>query len=775
MQRAGRVVAGVIVGALGMVSVAMAPVARAQQPTHGTAPAPVLTVPPLGSAALAELKAGLGVHTRVLVIGAHPDDEDTPLIAWLARGHRAETAYLSLTRGDGGQNLIGNELGEALGVIRTEELLAARRIDGAHQYFARAFDFGFSKNTEDSFKHWPHDSLLGDVVKVIRAFRPQIIVSVFSGTPRDGHGQHQVAGILAREAYDLAADTVRFPVSVYGPAWTPLKFYRGARFSPDRATISMNVGEYNANLGESYAEIAAQSRSQHKSQGFGSRRVLGVVMDYLTREATRVNEQTAPTQEHSIFDGIDTTRVVTQDDRDALALAESQVAVEAIAQRERVALGDSVPVRVSVYKAGVLDSASVRTIYAHGTSLTQPYWLARPRIGDLFAFASDSISDDEREKQDWLSVPVSVPGRNAPILVRVPAVYRYADPVRGDIQRPLVVAPAVSVTLSRDVELARAGVAFERAFEVTLRSSLAQPCSLSVHLILPAGMTAVTPPMTVVLDPGATRVVTFTARGTLPAGVYDVRAEATDGHTTYARGYLPIEYEHITPERMYRDAVVHIHSVDVRMANIGRIGYVQGVGDNVAPTLRELGVSVTMLDPAAFPVTDLSVFPVIVVGTRAYQANQTLIDNNAYLLNYVKRGGHLVVQYGQGEMQRPGVMPYPVTLARIAARVTEEDAPVRIINPKSRFLNTPNRITAADFDGWVQERSVYMPSTFDPRYETALEMNDTGEPPNRAAILTTPFGKGRYTYVTLALFRQLPAGVPGGVRLFANLLTPATP
>src|SRR5690349_461411 len=204
------------------------------------------------AADLAELIRGLGVNTRVLVIGAHPDDEDTQLIAWLARGRQVETAYLSLTRGDGGQNLIGNELGEALGAIRTQELLSARRIDGGRQYFTRAFDFGFSKNAEETFQHWPKDSILGDVIRVVRAFRPNVMVAFFSGTPRDGHGHHQVSGILAREAYELAADTVRFPVAGYGPAWTPSKFYRSARQNMDGASLRMNVGEYDALLGRSY-------------------------------------------------------------------------------------------------------------------------------------------------------------------------------------------------------------------------------------------------------------------------------------------------------------------------------------------------------------------------------------------------------------------------------------------------------------------------------------------------------------------------------------------
>ncbi|MBC7788626.1 MAG: PIG-L family deacetylase, partial [Anaerolineae bacterium] len=222
-----------------------------------------------GTPALAELVDGLGVSMRVLVVAAHPDDEDTRLITWLARGRSVETAYLSLTRGDGGQNLIGNELGEALGVIRTEELLAARRIDGAHQYFTRAYDFGFSRSAEETFAHWPREEVLGDVIRVVRDFKPHVIVSVFSGTPRDGHGQHQVAGMLAREAYDLAGDATRFGEQEFGAPWTPLKFYRSASFRPEDATLSYNAGKFNALLGRSYAEIAAESRSQHKSQAFG--------------------------------------------------------------------------------------------------------------------------------------------------------------------------------------------------------------------------------------------------------------------------------------------------------------------------------------------------------------------------------------------------------------------------------------------------------------------------------------------------------------------------
>ncbi|WP_291162685.1 PIG-L family deacetylase [Gemmatimonas sp. UBA7669] len=262
--------------------------------------------PERGAAALGSTLAGIGTTGRVLTVAAHPDDEDTPVIAWLARGRHVETAYLSLTRGDGGQNLIGNELGEALGAIRTQELLSARRIDGGRQYFTRAYDFGFSKNAEETYEHWPKDSILGDVVRVVRAFRPHVIVAFFSGTPRDGHGHHQVSGLLAREAYELAGDTVRYPVQEFGLPWTPSKFYRSARQVPDSATLRINTGEYDPLLGRSYYEVSAESRSQHKSQGFGVLQRKGVMYAYLSREASRVGPDDARS-ERSLFDGVDTT------------------------------------------------------------------------------------------------------------------------------------------------------------------------------------------------------------------------------------------------------------------------------------------------------------------------------------------------------------------------------------------------------------------------------------------------------------------------------------
>lgn len=721
---------------------------------------------------------------RVLWIAAHPDDEDTQLIAWLARGRRVETAYLSLTRGDGGQNLIGNELGEALGVIRTEELLAARRIDGAHQYFARGYDFGFSKTADETRKHWPQDSLLNDVVTVIRAFRPHIVITTFSGTPRDGHGQHQISAIVARQAYNLAADTVRFPVRTFGAPWTPLKFYRLARFSPQDRTIAINVGEYDPYLGMSYQEIAADSRSQHKSQGEGTLRRKGVVWDYLTREDSRVPAP-APKDETSIFAGLDTTKLLVQDGRVTPPQLPSPIAVEAVADRRALAVGDSARITMTVYNRGRVpvvispvefqrvtvapDSSYRWTEWLVGKEITQPWWLAQPRNGDLFTPKIDGISEDERERRSWAHVTVQPVG-GAQMEIASPIVFHYVDRVRGDVQQPLIVAPGISITLEQALAMARANGPFNQLVRTTLRSAMSDTVPVTVTLTLPRGLSADSLSRTVTMAPGSVRTLAFRVRGKLSRGSHVITATASAKGQAFRAGYVPIDYPHIEPQRIYRPSMLAINAVDVVLPARLNVAYIPGVGDNVAPVLQQLGVPLTIIDPDDIPQTDLGKFTAIVVGPRAYQASASLQSNNDYLLAYVRNGGRMVVQYGQGEMQRPGIMPYAITLKQPAERVTDENAPVTFTDPKSPLLNAPNKITQEDFRDWVQERATYMPSTFDSHYRTMLAMNDPGEQPNRAAILAAAYGRGTYIYVPLALFRQLPAGVPGAARIFANLL-----
>lgn len=724
---------------------------------------------------------------RVLWVAAHPDDEDTNLIVWLARGRNVETAYLSLTRGDGGQNLVGNELGEALGVIRTEELLAARRIDGAHQFFGRAYDFGYSKTADETRKHWPQDSLLQDAITVVRAFRPHIVATTFSGTPRDGHGHHQISAIVARDAYNLAADTVRFPVDQFGAPWTPLKFYRLARFSPQDRTLAINIGEYNPYLGLSYQELAADSRSQHKSQGFGTLIRKGVVWDYLTREDSRVPAPPAK-EETSIFAGIDTVgKAIVRDGRTNPPRRPPPIELEAVADRQAVALGDSARISLAIFNRGRVpilipaikvdgkpriilpDSAYRWTQWYIGREISQPWWLATPKNGDLFAPKISGISEDARELRRGARIFVSSSATGL-ISLSTPIVFHYVDRVRGDVQRPLIVAPGISITLDQAVSMARANGPFNQLLKTTLRSALSDTTPVTVTLSLPRGLSADSLARTVVMAPGATRTLAFKVSGALPRGTHQIGATATAKEKSYRTGYIPIEYPHINPQRIYRPSTVTINAADVVLPPKLNVAYVPGVGDNVAPVLQQLGIPLTIVDADDLPQNDLSRFTAIVVGPRAYQASPTLQDNNDYLLAYVRNGGRLVVQYGQDEMERPGIMPYPITLQQRAERVADENAPVTFTDPRSPLLNAPNNITQDDFSGWVQERALYMPTTFDPRYRAMLAMSDPGERPNRAAILAAPYGRGTYIYVPLALFRQLPAGVPGGARIFANLL-----
>ncbi len=836
-----------------------------------------------GAVALGEAVAGLDVTTRVLLIGAHPDDEDTQLLTWLARGRQVETAYLSLTRGDGGQNLIGNELGPLLGMIRTEELLAARRLDGGRQFFTRAYDFGFSKTAEETFTHWPKDSLLRDVVTVVRAFRPHVIVAVFSGTPRDGHGHHQVSGLLAREAYDAAADTVAWPASsTLGlGAWTPVKFYRAARFAPAEATVQFNVGELSALRGQTYAELASLSRSQHLSQGFGILQRRGASLDYLKLEASRLGPVKV---EQSPLEGLDpdwsrfgaatltplaratldslpaaivavravedltaprlmivplanvvrlirrtqagvrcgdrvcygdvvgedqatrdlATSLETARRRATTALlAASGVMVEATASRELLAVGDTLPVTVSVYNEGpaevTLDTVEVRTASRTGITVPTrmmvsadsavratvplvgdvahgPSWLEIGRRGDVFVLPGAGsmamramAAGEDRISTSSARAVVTIAG----VAVSVdasPVVYRFADPARGERRRPVAVVPPVSVSFANALQYARANIVMHRQIRVQVRSATTTPRSVTVTLEVPRGLTVDTLVRRLALAPMGEATLTFRVDGALPEGKHYLSATASTGDATYRRGWDVIEYEHIRPLRYYQPAITQLQVVKAALPPNPRIAYIAGVGDNVAPHLSELGLAVTMLAPERLAQADLSVFGAIVLGPRAFAASPVLAAEAARLQAYARAGGTVVVQYGQQEMQTPGLLPYPITVARLAERVTDETAPVTILAPAAPVLTTPNRLGASDFADWVQERSTYMPSSADPHWQRLLELHDPNEPPNENALLVAPLGKGAYVYTTLALFRQLPAGVPGAARLFLNLV-----
>ena len=854
-----------------------------------------------GAVALHDISSALGFTGRVLMIGAHPDDEDTQLLGWLARGAKVDAAYLSLTRGDGGQNAIGKELGEALGVIRTEELLAARRVDGARQFFTRAYDFGFSKTAAETYRHWPKDSVFGDVVRIVRAFRPQMIVAVFSGTPRDGHGHHQVSGMLAKDAYEASMDTIRFPVATHGAPWTVSKFYRAARFNAANATLKIDVGTYDAVRGQSLGEIAGLSRSQHRSQGFGVAQPRGTVIDYVRREATRVNEATPAEKEVSIFDGIDPslnrfasttpaaqkpafdslTRVLTMlrtavdvqtpwsalpridvarrllnrwctagiatragmcrgdepiptslapaaadllisavrtyTQLQQLGAASSGLLLEATVNRELVAEGDTATLtlrvtnrgptvaRVSVFtpsSAALPPPDSIAPGEAFMTTLplpsytrTAPWWLQRrpdsllatlgnaivepfTRNGDMFIATASVHDDEQRASHPDASVPALVNG--VPVQLSAPIVHRRVDEVRGQLDTPVMFVPRVSLTIDGGpAGYVRANTAFDRIVTVRVTSNGVIDGPVTVRLHIPRGLTGDGAARSVTLIVGDGVAVPFRLRGTLPRGRHvlsaSVDAIVAGKPVTYASGYERVEYEHIRPQHMYRPAAVALESVETGAAPIGLVGFITGLADNVPPMLAQLGATVETVSASTISEAMLTRYRVIVVGPRALEAQPALAAKMPVLHAWVRNGGTMVVQYQQTDIAKPGMAPFPMTFARPAARVAEEDAAVRVLRADSPLLRRPNRIGPTDWNGWVQERATYMPTTADSAYTAILGMHDPEELENPNALLTANIGKGTYVFTTLALFRQLPAGVPGAARLFVNLLNAGEP
>ncbi|MEP6781887.1 MAG: hypothetical protein ABJC26_18455, partial [Gemmatimonadaceae bacterium] len=808
-------------------------------------------------------------------------------------------------------------LGEALGVIRTEELLAARRIDGGRQFFTRAFDFGFSKNAEETLQHWPRDTIMGDVVRVVRAFRPQVIVAVFSGTPRDGHGHHQVSGILAQEAYVASGDTVRFPVAAFGNPWTVSKFYRRVRVSDASPTTKMNVGEYDPLVGRSYSEIAGDSRSQHKSQGFGVLQQKGAFIDQIGLEASRVTDVKNAASEKSIFDGIDTTwarlralsprrdvqnaldtanvlfaqarQVYRPDDptatvaplaqavrllrvvRDsagvrpsrllagedpfsksrlldyqglsleqrqsmqsrgtvfkqaanaelwnaadvnlqraerALVLA-SGIAVEALAPRPTLPIvevtkrnvPDTMAINLTVYNRGQLpvkfvsanvnigapvgtaatiapDSALHEAPIAQAFYPTAQWWRKTPRNDTWFTATVDSRDDAERELGNSVMAHVKMEVAGVPLTIDAPVVNRVADPVKGELRNPLGAVPGIVIGLERGTEYIRANVPVTRKLNVKILSAYPAAETVHVSLVLPKGLTADSGTRVRVLTPQAPgAIVTFTLKGMVAPGRLQLGALAMHEAVQSATGYYTINYDHITLQRMYAPSGMWLEAVPVKLPVRAHVAYIPGVGDAGIEALQQLDINVDRIEPGAVANTDFSKYTSVVVGPRAYASSDALVAANPRLLDYVKKGGSMIVQYGQQEMMRPGIMPYPIQLARTAERVTDETAEVTVLSPLASALNKPNKIGPDDWKGWVQERATYMPTTFDRNYSPLLQMNDPNEPPNKGALLVAHYGKGTYTYVTLALFRQLPSGVPGAARLLVNLIsnTPSAP
>lgn len=832
-----------------------------------------------GAIGLAQQLRRLSTTASVMMIGAHPDDEDSALLAYLARGENARTAYLSLTRGDGGQNIIGPELFEPLGVIRTEELLQARRLDGGEQYFARAFDYGFSKTLDEAKSKWPEEVLKCDVVRAIRAFRPLVVISRFSGTPSDGHGQHQFAGYISPIAVKAAGDWNQCKDA--GSPWVVKKFYRSQGFSStDQAALQLNTGKYDALYGRTYFEIAIEGRSQHRSQGEGRIELKGDQFSGL-----RLQDQPAVQTETSPFDGIDITiagvasqtsnaeepfakrlnalvrqvadvrskyRVEAPSDIagdlaaiykaavdaqwstrnprskdmmrdlqkkaiDAFRMA-AGIQIDLLSDKETVTPGGELVATLRVFspmanvtfgkteikvpkgyftfeeaptandqQTGQIRRERGRLNELHrikipsDAEMTQPYWLRDERKGEMFDWPN---IDEQTKPFEPQSVSVELVAKIGEFEVPLfqPLEYRFADPSRGEIRRNVAVVPAVSVEIDRSTLLVpRATAVQDRKliFRLTNNSAVALKTKLSRIAPEIPGLRMRFPDGEIELPANGSRSVEaeFSLPGDLQTSPFELLFAAKTGDASFASRLNSVAYPHITTHRFYTPAAVKVVPVNI-LVEKRNIAYVMGSGDEVPEAIRQIGMSVTMLEEKDLASGDLSKYDTIVVGVRATETRPDMMANKARLLDYAREGGNLIIQYQRGQFANSGLPPFPVTTAateRTAAgsisRVVDENAKITIAKPEHPFFSVPNAITDKDFEGWVQERNAYNLVTFDPQYTGLLESHDAGEQPNNGGLVTARLGKGTWTYCSYSFFRQLPAGVPGAYRLFANMLS----
>lgn len=799
----------------------------------------LLTSSPHGAQLLEDLRR-VSVLGTALYVAAHPDDENTKLLATLANESKVRAAYLSFTRGEGGQNLIGAELGPLLGVIRTQELLAARSLDGAEQYFTRARDFGYSKSVEETLAIWNHDRVLADAVWIIRSLRPDVIITRFNVAGGDTHGHHTASARLALEAFTAAADPQFHPEQLKSVAvWQAKRIVwnawsRDPKLVLPPGTIQWDSSLFSPLLGFSYGELAAQSRSMHKSQGFGAAPVHdGNVENF----APLGGEQATKT----LFDGVDLSwkRVPGSEKLAALlqqatkeyavdapassiptlllALDALQrlpanpwkdqktnelidviagcagLFVEASAAATSVVPSGQLKLEVMVLNRSTakltLDEVKVLGVSstpasalergkAHKLTLTvevpaaltasSPYWLEQPPSKGTWTIADD--------------LPIGPPELSSPFLVeyrfssgaqrfslRRPATFKWTDPTTGERYRPIEVLPPVSVKPGAEL-LAFTALA-ARPLEVTVTAHAAAQAG-QVRLELPEGFVSepASVPFTLEKQGDETKVLfQVKPKSHAAPGTATLTVLATVGEAVHSRALTRVDYPHLPLQTVLLPATVKLMRVDLRRGKTTRVGYVAGAGDDVPAALRQVGYEVTFLSDEALRAEPLGRYDAIVLGIRAYNVNPRLPAVSARLLQYVKDGGTLVAQYNTKNWLSSvpaAIGPFPFEITQ--DRVTDEDAPVRF--EKHPVMTSPNALTEADFSGWVQERGLYFGAKWDERYQTPLSMNDANEPPSKGSLLVAKHGKGRFVYTGLSFFRQLPAGVPGAYRLFANLL-----
>ncbi|MEO7415096.1 MAG: PIG-L family deacetylase [Opitutaceae bacterium] len=823
-----------------------------------TAADPVPTAP---AAIQQELKT-FAVFGTVLHVAAHPDDENRPLLAFLSRGRHYRTGYLSINRGDGGQNEIGPEFGEKLGVIRTQELLAGRRNDGARQFFTRAIDFGYSKSLDETLQFWDHQQVLGDVVRIIRTFRPDVIVTQFTPMAQRGnHGHHNASAVLAVEAFKIAGDPKSFPEQIAeGLApWQPKRIFQSGGNS-----LSITAPNVSAETGETFQAIAARSTAQHKTQfGFGAGAGRGggrggaanAGGSNYTAGFTLLD---GPPANVDLMDGVDTTwaripnggaeigrlaeELVAQFKTDSpaasvpalLALraklsalksdnpvvdekrglldrilqhslglvvetttpSAEVVAGETMGMHSRVTLHSGVPVKFSQppdthfeqsgfeapasangsaapaadLKSGQTVENDMKAVVSRRDRVSQPYWLREdPAAGMYRVAAADTklIGMPENPGQFFVNYRFSVGGQDLVIRDEV----RVAGET-GPLGRRIAVVSPVTLAFGSGVALFAPGS--KKTVEVDV-TAVRPNAAGTLRLEVPAGWTVwpAAQPFKLAANGAKTKVAfTVTAPAQNATGSVHVVAEMSDG-TLYRNGRIELRHEHIPPQILQPPARLRVTATDAT-ARGKAVGYLPGAGDDTAEALTQLGYKVTTLTGSDLTVEKLRGLDAVVIGVRAFNERTDLKDNLPGLFAYAENGGTVIAQYNRPTgLNTTQLGPYPLSIAGQAPplRVTDETAAVTFVTPDHPALNTPNKIAPRDFEGWVQERGAYFASEWDPHYIPLLAMSDPGEKQPDSSLLVAKYGKGYYVYTSLGFFRQLPAGVPGAYRLFANLIS----
>ncbi|MHA4741503.1 PIG-L family deacetylase [Dyadobacter sp. MSC1_007] len=801
-------------------------------------------VPTLSSGEIFQNIKKLNVVGSVLYIAAHPDDENTLMLSYLSKDQLVRTGYLSLTRGDGGQNLIGAEQGYNIGVIRTQELLGARRIDGAQQFFSRAYDFGFSKTRDETLNFWDRDKVLGDVIWMIRKFQPDVIITRFPPDPRAGHGHHQTSAYLAEQAFDLAADPKSYPDQLkFVKTWQPKRlvwntftpgFTNKAPSDEKNPFISIEIGGYNPVLGKSYTEIAALSRSQHRSQGFGSSPQRGERIDYFLHKVGTPAEK-------NLFDGVDISwkRVKGSEKVQAAVAAaiknysvnkpsasipellkinaelgkldSSNIYVKTKKEEVRDLIvqcaglwfetnpadfsgvaGEDARINIGVVKrsdypvklvslawtgkstdslinlalsANEMNAFQKKALLPASLKLSQPYWLEKPIDKGLFQIDNQQdIGYPENRPETKTIYTFEIGGQQ--FTFERAWVYKYTDPAEGEIYRPFEIRPLVTTTITEPVFIFPSPEPKTVTIVVEAQRGNVKG---TVKPEIPAGWKSVPESAEFSLT-GKYQQQYFSFIITPPLSNQEVtlRAVAIVDGKTYDKSIKTISYQHISSQTLFPVSEAKLAKIDVKSA-AKNIGYIAGAGDDVPMALRQMDCQVTMLNESGLT-KDLTMFDAIIVGVRAFNTEAYLANYQGKLMDYVRNGGTMVVQYTIPGQKVGQIGPFNIELGR--ERVTEEDAQMRFLLPESPILNFPNKITQKDFDGWIQERGLYFAQDWDKKnYQALFSANDKDETMKEGSTLYAQYGKGHYIYTGLSFFRELPAGVTGAYRLFANMIS----